>query len=425
MIGAGLTAFLLYAAPSFGQDIDELNRRIDILSDELDELKSPDVVYGRRGGPNTTFANRVRVYGYGEMHLNHKPGDQGITSIDNHRFVLGVNAQLASWIYLSAEIDYEHAAQALEFEIGFLDFMLDPTFNARAGVVLIPVGFLNEYHEPPLFWSVERPQLHVNVIPSTWLAGGAGLYGTPIEGLNYRFYVVNSLQSIRTGGPDAAINPCDDGHGAGGNCGRFTGSSGLRGGRLQVDEAIAENWAVTGRLEYSKLYPGLQLGFSFYAGDTTQGLIDEGGFVTLLEGDVRYRWKWFEMNSTVVNVDISDADAINDFNALNGSSEIVADNIFGWNAQVGVHLPQLLGMSTSQDLIPWFLYENYDTHDSVPTNCAVANCVKDPRNDREVFTAGLTYFPVQSVALKTDWQHTKRGDNSSEDLINVGVSYMF
>jgi len=411
-LGALSVALLLWVMPAFAGEVDELNRRIDILSDEVDELRSR----GASGG--SSFSDRVQVFGYGEMHLNHNPGDQGTTSIDQHRFVIGVHAELADWIHLNAEIDYEHAAQELEFELAHLDFLIDEKFNARAGVMLIPVGFLNEFHEPPLFWTVERPKLQSDVIPTTWSGGGAGLFGTPIEGLNYRLYVVNSVQSIRP-------NPCDDGHGAGGDCGRFRASSGIRSGRLQVDEAIAENWAVTGRLEYSKLYPGLQLGFSFYTGNTTHGLIDEGGQVTLLEGDVRYRLKWFEMNSTVVNIDISDAAALNDFNANNGSTEIVADNIFGWNVQAGVHLPQLLGMSTTQDLIPFFLYENYDTHDGVPSGCSVATCVKDPKNDREVFTFGVSYMPIEKVALKTDWQHIKFGDNTSQDQINVGVAYMF
>jgi hypothetical protein len=402
-IGAALTACLFLAAPVFAAEIEELKRRIDILSDEVEELRTS-------GPAGTTKPDRVKVFGYGEMHLNHRPGDQGVTKIDQHRFVIGIQALLTDWIHLNAEIDFEHAAQELEFELAYLDFLIDEKLNARAGVMLLPVGFLNEFHEPTLFWSVERPDLQKNVIPTTWSGAGAGVFGTPIEGLNYRLYVVNAVQSISDGTDQ----------------GQFKGSSGIRSGRQQLDETLAENWAVTGRLEYSKLYPGLQLGFSFYTGNTTHGIIDEGGQTTLLEGDVKYRWKWFEMNSTVVNIDISDAGAINDFAFNQGNADgIVADNIFGWNVQAGVHLPQLLGMSTSQDLIPFFLYENYDTQDSVPTDCAVANCVKDPHNDVEVFTAGLSYMPVQNVALKTDWQHRKFGDNTSDDQINVGIAYMY
>ena len=128
------------------QDLDELERRIDILSDEMDELKES-------GGASDY--DKVRVHGYGELHFN-MPTDGRTRQVDNHRFVLGVHAPLADWIHLNAEIDFEHAAQELEFEFGYLDFLLDPKYNVRAGVVLIPVGFLNEFHEPPLFWTVDH-----------------------------------------------------------------------------------------------------------------------------------------------------------------------------------------------------------------------------------------------------------------------------
>ena len=403
------SVFISLGSPSFAAEIDELKRQIDILSDEMDSLQL--------GGAGSKLADRIKIHGYGEMHLNHRPGDQGTTEIDNHRFVIGVHALLTDWIHLNAEIDFEHASQELEFELAYLDFLIDEKYNARAGVMLIPVGFLNEFHEPPLFWTVERPELQSKVIPTTWSGAGAGVFGTLMEGLSYRFYVVNSVQSLREDGFDDG-----SGNGGGGASGQFKGSSGIRSGRLQINKAIAEDWAFTGRLEYSKLLPGLQLGFSFYVGDTTHGLIDEGGRTTLLEADVRYRWKWFEMNSTVVNIDINDATEINAFcaSAAGDCSADVAENVFGWNIQAGVHLLQLLGKSTTQDLVPYLLYENVRPQDKMPTGTPT-----DHANNFELITAGLSYMPIESVALKTDWQHFMHDDGTSKDQINVGVAYMY
>jgi len=399
--------FIGLGSPLFASELDELKRQIDILSDEMDSLKL--------GSSGSKLADRIKIHGYGEMHLNHKPGDQGRTEIDNHRFVIGVHALLTDWIHLNAEIDFEHAAQKMEFEFGYLDFLLNERYNARAGVMLIPVGFLNEFHEPPLFWTVERPQFHNKIVPTSWAGAGAGLFGTLAEGLNYRLYVVNSVQSLR-------ITEDDNGDGGGGAQGQFKGSSGIRSGRLQIDHAIAEDWAITGRLEYSKLFPGLQLGFSFYTGDTTHGFIDEGGHTTLLEADVRYRWKWFEMNSSVANIDVSDAAEINAFCSLgaNDCSPDVAENIFGWNVQAGVHLLQLMGKSTTQDLIPYVLYEHIRPQDKTPTGTPT-----DHANNFELITAGLSYMPIESVALKTNWQHFMHDDSTSKDQINVGVAYMY
>ncbi|MBI4390179.1 MAG: hypothetical protein HY580_08365 [Nitrospinae bacterium] len=404
--------FLLCASYASAADVQELERRINMLSDELDGIK--------RGGSEIGHkeAERVTVHGYGELHYT-RPTDGRTTTFDQHRFVIGVHARLADWIFLNAEIDYEHAAQELEFEFSHLDFMLDPKYNFRAGVMLMPVGFLNEYHEPPLFWSVERPELQSKVIPTTWSGAGAGLFGTPVEGLNYRLYVVNSVQSIRKDGFSEG-----DGTGFGGTSGRFRESDGIRKGRLQVNQAIGEDVAVVGRLEYSKLYPGLQLGFSFYTGDTTHDLIPQGGRTTLVEGDVKYRWQWFEANSTIVNIDINDAAELNAFNALQTSAAsgtgTVPDRIFGWNIQAGVHLPQLLKMNTTHDLVPFVLYEQFDLHKSVPSGFA-----RKSLRDTEVFTVGLSYMPIPSVALKLDYQDFEFGNNTSQDQINMGVAYMY
>ena len=67
------------------------------------------------------------------------------------------------------------------------------------------------------------------------------------------------------------------------------------------------------RVEFSKLFPGLQVGFSLVNGDTTQGIIEEGGNMTLLEADIKYRWNWFDMNASIVNTEIDDAQAMNTF----------------------------------------------------------------------------------------------------------------
>ncbi len=398
-------AVFLLAGPALAADPDELERRLNMLADEVDELKEQ----GEAGG----VMDKVTVHGYGELHFN-VPSDGRQTSFDNHRFVLGIHARLADWIHLNVEIDYEHAAQELEFEFGYLDVLIHPAVNFRTGVVLIPVGFLNEYHEPPLFWTVERPLVHNRIIPTTWNGAGGGIFGTPFEGVSYRLYVVNSLQSIREA-------DCDGGSGAlnlGGDCGRFRASSGIRSGRRQPDVAIAEDLAVTGRVEFTKLFPGLQVGASFYTGETTHDLISEGGRTTLIEGDIKYRWNWFEMNSTVAFTWIDDAAALNDFaNMVDG---VIPDEILGWNIQFGIHVPQLIGWNTRQDIVPFFLYEEIDTHHSVPSGF-----MRDPSRDLDVYHFGVAYLPIPDVSLKGDFQIVDKGDGSSDRQVNFGVAYMY
>ena len=406
-----MSLIMILSVPGWAEDTKtehtkELERRIDMLSEEMD-------AFGMREGEGSD--DRVKVHGYGELHFNLPTDSSGTAQFDNHRFALGMQARLADWIFMNVEIDYEHAAQELEFEFGYLDFLIKDGINARAGVMLIPMGFLNEFHEPPLFWTVERPDFYKSIIPTTWNGSGAGIFGTPVDGVNYRVYLVNALQSIRPAGCSAGA-----GTRAGGNCGFFRGKDGIRKGRLQPNEAIFEDFAVAGRIELTKLLPGLHTGFSFHTGNTTQNLIPENGRATMLEGDMKYRYQWFDMNASIAHINVSDAGAINTFQIANVDDGDVASGIFGWNIQAGVHMPQLLGMSTSQDVIPFLMYEFIDTQNEMPAGFA-----PDLANEKKITTAGVSYMPIPQVAVKFDYVHISKGNGDRVDQVNLGLAYMF
>jgi hypothetical protein len=397
-----------------GESIEDLREELDQLTEEIDEMRD---LFG-------TLRKNVNVTGYGETHFN-LPTDERDNTFDAHRFVIGINARFTDWIFLSAEIDYEHAAQALEFEMAYLDFLLDPTFNFRAGTMLIPVGFLNEFHEPVLFWTVERPVFHNRIIPTSWNGTGGGFFGTIgdfLGGMNYRVYAVNSLRSIQTG--PAGLGDCDDGHGGGGDCGQFKDSSGIRSGRRFPDELVVADMALTGRVEFSNLFSGFQLGASFYTGDTTHQLIEQGGRTTIIEGDIKYRRKWFEMNASVANVHINNAAELNAFAISQGNAlGNIASNILGYNAQFGIHVMQLLGRSTSHDVVAHFMYEFIDTQNEMPTGFAPNN---GTGGETDVYTAGVTWFPsTRNVALKMDYTHQTFNDGTSNNQVNFGMAYMF
>lgn len=406
---------LIFEDDAGGASVDDLQEEIDRLADEIDDMRD---MFG-------TIRRRVNVTGYGEIHLG-VPIDNDPSrpnQFDSHRFVLGVNAKFNDWIFLNAEIDYEHAAQELEWEMGYLDFLLDPKFNVRAGTVLIPVGFLNEFHEPVLFWTVERPVIQTRVIPTSWNGTGGGFFGTFgnfLGGMNYRLYAVNSLQSVREAGYSSG-----SGNGAGGASGRFRASSGIRSGRLQANNAIAEDIAITGRIEFSNLLPGFQLAGSFYTGNSTHGLMEENGRTTLIEADIKYRRKWFEMNATIANVHINNAGELNNYSAAQGTNTDlnIASNILGYNAQVGIHWPQLLGKSTSHDVVTHFMYEFIDTQNQMPDGFAPAT---GSSGETDVYTAGIVWFPTTTnVSLKVDYSHEVYQYGDSRDTVNMGMSYMF
>jgi hypothetical protein len=253
--------------------------------------------------------SRVSIHGYGELHYNNpKTGaavpDGGDTpaQMDFHRLVIGVSYSFSERISFHAEVDFEHAATELELEMAYLDFLVTPEINFRAGSLLMPVGPLNEFHEPPLFYSVERPYVQAYIIPTTWQEGGAGIFGAAGGALRYRVYAVAGLDAKG-----------------------FSASRGIRGGRGGVAEQPSEDLAVVGRLEAIGL-PGIDAGFSFYKGGAGQG--DEAledASVGIVEGDVRFRTRGLDLRAVVARVGVGGADRISD---VTGAE--VGEVLLGW-----------------------------------------------------------------------------------------------
>ncbi len=67
-------------------------------------------------------------------------------------------------------------------EQAYLDYKLASGVNLKTGLFLMPFGFINQSHEPPVFYGVERNEVETRIIPSTWREGGVGLYGATDAG---------------------------------------------------------------------------------------------------------------------------------------------------------------------------------------------------------------------------------------------------
>src|SRR5262249_18090531 len=198
------------------------------------------------------------------------------------------------WV-LNTEIEAEHAVTAsdkggeVEVEFAYLDYLFSKPVRARAGLVLIPMGLINELHEPPTFLGVLRPDVEERLIPTTWRELGGGVYGDS-GGFSYRLYLVNGLTSEG-----------------------FT-AKGIREGSQEGSEASAQNWAVTGRLDWSPT-PGALLGASFFSGNSDQGRTtpDGHGFsgrTTLWDVHGDFKWRGLWVRALYARTTIGDAAAI-------------------------------------------------------------------------------------------------------------------
>lgn len=389
---------LIYSPAMAADDIEKLEEKVDILQEEVDALKEQREA-GGPGGP--AWFDKLSIGGYGELHYNNFDSDTGKDdAIDFHRFVLFFSYDFNDWIKFSSELEVEHALSGdgkpgeVELEQAFLDFMLSKPINLRAGLMLVPVGIINETHEPPTFYGVERPDLEKVIIPTTWWEAGVGIHGTIAPGLNYKLYYVSSLDG-----------------------GSFRAKDGIRAGRQKVAKATAEDFSVVGRLEYTGL-PGLKLGASFLNGDTGQDDAALGDTtVTLFEADAQYSISNFDFRGIYAHVEVDDTDQI-----FADTGNVVGETISGWYVEGAYRFLQHLVPDTEQELAVFARYSEYDTLDDVESGLT-----DDPQYDIDVFTVGLDYKPHPNVVIKVDYQDRDNGSSTvtAVDQWNVGIGYWF
>src|SRR6185436_18064101 len=153
-------------------------------------------------GPATPPAEErtTALSGYMDFHFNKVELEDG--RLDFHRFVLLVTHRFSDRIRFVSEIEVEHALVEggeekgeLELEQAYVDFLLHRRFNIRAGMMLMPVGIINERHEPPVYYGVERPFVDTVIIPTTWFETGAGIHGEVGRGWRYRAFVTAPLNA--------------------------------------------------------------------------------------------------------------------------------------------------------------------------------------------------------------------------------------
>ncbi|MEZ4288527.1 MAG: FMN-binding protein [Polyangiales bacterium] len=261
---------------------------------------------------------KTTIGGYGELHLNVSmpKGNDTEAEVDMHRLVLFFAHRFNDRISLYTEFEVEHALVGpgapgqVGIEQATLDWRLtkNDAVYLRTGIVLVPMGVINQWHEPPIFHGVERPRVDTLVIPTTWREAAVGIWGRPIEGLQYELYLMSGMDA--------------DG---------FSGWSGLRGGRQSAAVAVTNGPAFAGRVEYE---PRLRqiIGASFYLGFAGANAEDIPERVTVTGASVDWRMhlKGFEPKVEAAYFHVSDTDKLRVVSA--GATDpysTVGSDIFG------------------------------------------------------------------------------------------------
>lgn len=355
--------------------------------------------------------SKLTIGGYGQIDYNQdlaKDYRQNGT-LDVHRMVLLFGYKFSSKTQFVTEIELEHVSEVF-VEQAFLDHSLFPGLSFRAGLMLVPMGLTNLYHEPTSYLGVERPNLDAAIVPTTWREIGAGFTGQiqPIS-LKFELYVLNGFSSYN-------------------GSGILRGSDGFRKGRQKGAESLMSSPVFAGRVSYYGL-SNLNLGFSSYAGKTQSSLFDDLDVTNELNYsiadssrlgigmfglDARYSIHGIQSKAQLYVAQVSNSAAYNAFTGKDMGSQL-----FGYYVELGYDV--LNGRETEYKLIPFIRYEVYDTHRKTE-----GGLQRNASFNRTEITSGINWYLAKGAVLKADFQLLGNESLSKyKTRVNFGLGVWF
>ena len=408
-------------APAFGQAT--VDQKLQILQQEIDDLKAQ----ARRSAAPTQQASPysldyssmldrssglasggTNIVGYGEVGYG-KFRQSGNATADLQRFVFGFNHRFDERLTLHSEVEFEHAIVSkddhgeAEIEQAWLNCKMSDAVNLKGGLFLIPLGILNETHEPPTYYGVMRNQVETRIIPTTWRELGAGVHGIVGEGIRYDVGITTNFDSGKLDDP----------------------TTGIRSAHQEGQLANARNLAVYGALNYRR--PGLLVGGGVFTGDTGQNgasnpaLRGVSARLTLWDVHAQYRVAGLDLQALYAAGSLGDSDKLNAAilaNATaNGTTPFAAPKtIRGGFVQAAYHAYK----RGNFDVAPFVRYERIDIKQQEdPAN----GQLQDPNNIERTKTFGVNFWVHPQVVLKADVQ--RYAIDKSQDRLDLGLGFMF
>ena len=425
---ASTPAFADSATDALAKQVDELAKQVKALQQQVKQLQSQNEALANQIEGQATTAqpspvpapaasaaapasvsgggilSRASLFGYGEINYNHYDHDASATQMDLRRAVFGIGYRFDDRTRVVSEFEIEHAIassdDAGEFEVEqfYIDHRLASVASLKAGLFLIPMGLLNESHEPTRYFGVERNFVETAIIPSTWREGGAALYGD-VAGLRWDVGVTTgfNLSKWDFTSDEATESPLGAIH-------------------QELQLARASDLAQYLALNYNGV-PGINVGASVFTGGAGQSQpgVEDHPRVTLWETHARWTHGPFDLSALYARGVIGGAGSANAANI--GQSFPIPDSFYGWYAQGAYRVWQ----SADRSLWPFARYERVNTAASYPGQPAGLGV--DALPTETVNTYGANFYLNPNVVFKADYQsfHVDR----DRDRFDLGIGLMF
>ena len=389
------------ATKASAQSTDE---KLRILQQEIDELKAQ--VKGAPSGSAAQAGPATTISGYGEFNYNNYKSDERPTQADLRRFVVGIHHRFDERLTFHSEVEFEHAVVSkddegeVEIEQAWVNYKFSDALNVKGGLFLIPLGILNETHEPPTYFGVERNEVETRIIPTTWRELGVGVHGLlGASGLRYDVGITTGFDSGKLDDP----------------------STGVRSAHQEGQLANAHDLSVYGALNYRSR--GLLVGGGVFTGNTGQNgasnplLKGVDARLTMWDVHAQYKVGRLELQAVYADGKLADADALNAAILGNSAEPFAAPNrMKGAYMQAAYHLYQ----RDKLDFAPFVRLERIDIRQQEdPAN----GLFQDPANNERITTAGFNFWVHPQVVLKADVQRYRT--DSTKDRFDLGLGYMF
>ena len=346
------------------QNVEQQSQVLEIISDNIDESTNQS-------------QSKYKFGGYGEVHFGNT--DKG-NSIDAHRFVLFNGYDFNDRTRFYSELEIEHALSGegqpgeVEVEQAFIEHLLNEKTKITAGISLLPIGIINETHEPTTFYGVERNNVEKNIIPTTWWAAGVGFSQNLSPFFGYDFFVSEGLNTPLSGSNAFLI----------------------RKGRQGAANAIASKGAITARLRLSPL-TNLQINASLMQQqDITQGVL--GIDATLFEANAQYNINGFTFKALYARWDLDKK-----------VEEIAA----GRSKQNGFYIEPSYRFGKQNQFGVFGRYSNWDNNAGDDNN----------KTDITQLDLGFNFWLTPQVVFKADYQD--QSGSKDEDGFHLGMGYSF
>ena len=352
------------------------------------------------------------IGGYGQIDYNRTINDDlnYNAKLDVHRLVTFLGYNFNERTSFVSELEFEHVVEVY-VEQAFLSHNIRDNFSINVGLMLIPMGIQNLYHEPPTFNGVERTNVDKYIVPTTWREMGASVNGRIMDNtLSYDLMLVNGFNGY-------------DGEGV------FSGNKGLRSGRQKGAESYMTAPDFVSRFSYVGI-PNLNLGLSTYFGESESAayngldLSDKNAVssadstiigINMMGIDGRYQKGALQLRGQYIVADLSNT---NQYNTFTGKD--LGSKMLGYYAEAGYNL--LSEKETKNELIAFARYENYNTHKEVEEGGISINS----NYDRKDVIIGLGLKLAKGAMFKIDYQIQSNGNsNPRTDQMNIGTAVWF